>query len=292
MDSPISDALNIDSILKMPKSEWAKNILKLLRTVSPDQHPHLLKAFFAEVALRDGKMLKPIVDQICESTDISSPLIEGIRLSLQFHEYLKPGHENLRSVVDRLLDAALSVFSKRGYHEATMEEIAQIAGVGKGTLYRYFKSKEELYHALLEARLKELDDEIQSIIRSQDLDVVDTVYRCFQAYLRFFEHYRGLYRLILREWKAEEHGVYIRRALKRLYPLKKKILEATRSGVFKPLPFEATFYGFMGFLHGIVQRWLDHGCDYALVDDLPVASEILLYGVITEEVRGNVKKTL
>ncbi len=46
--------------------------------------------------------------------------------------------------------AALKVFSSKGYHRSTMAEIALEAGFGKGTLYWYWKSKEELYFALIE----------------------------------------------------------------------------------------------------------------------------------------------
>ena len=47
-------------------------------------------------------------------------------------------------------DAALKVFSSKGYHNATMSEIAMEAGFGKGTLYWYWNSKEELYFSLVE----------------------------------------------------------------------------------------------------------------------------------------------
>ncbi len=46
--------------------------------------------------------------------------------------------------------AALKLFSTRGYHKTTMQEIALEAGFGKGTLYWYWRSKEELYFALVE----------------------------------------------------------------------------------------------------------------------------------------------
>lgn len=46
--------------------------------------------------------------------------------------------------------AALKLFSSKGYHKTTMSEIALEAGFGKGTLYWYWKSKEELYFALVE----------------------------------------------------------------------------------------------------------------------------------------------
>lgn len=50
----------------------------------------------------------------------------------------------------RILDAAYQVFAAKGFHEARIEEIAEQAGVAKGTVYLYFPSKQELYLAMLE----------------------------------------------------------------------------------------------------------------------------------------------
>jgi AcrR family transcriptional regulator len=52
--------------------------------------------------------------------------------------------------------AALKVFSTKGYHKATMAEIAMEAGFGKGTLYWYWKSKEELYFSLIQQMHEEI----------------------------------------------------------------------------------------------------------------------------------------
>src|SRR6516162_8638980 len=51
---------------------------------------------------------------------------------------------------EKILDAAAGLFASQRFHEARMEDIAAAAEVGKGTIYRYFKDKEELYVALLE----------------------------------------------------------------------------------------------------------------------------------------------
>jgi AcrR family transcriptional regulator len=51
---------------------------------------------------------------------------------------------------EKILAAAARLFATHRFHEARMEDIAAVAEVGKGTLYRYFKDKEELYLALLE----------------------------------------------------------------------------------------------------------------------------------------------
>ena len=48
-----------------------------------------------------------------------------------------------------ILDAAAEVFSRKDFHEVLTDEIAAEAGVGKGTIYRYFRSKDDLYFATL-----------------------------------------------------------------------------------------------------------------------------------------------
>ncbi|MEE4545912.1 TetR/AcrR family transcriptional regulator [Streptomyces sp. V4-01] len=50
-----------------------------------------------------------------------------------------------------ILDAAFTVFANRGYARACMEEIAEVAGVAKHTVYNHFGDKESLFHAAMEA---------------------------------------------------------------------------------------------------------------------------------------------
>ncbi len=56
-------------------------------------------------------------------------------------------------VRERILEAALDLFSERGYRAASMPEIARAAGTAVGNLYRYFPSKEELLDAALPDRI-------------------------------------------------------------------------------------------------------------------------------------------
>src|SRR5215208_2636127 len=50
----------------------------------------------------------------------------------------------------QIVDAAISVFSRLGFHRARMEDVARESGLAKGTLYLYYRSKDELIRALLE----------------------------------------------------------------------------------------------------------------------------------------------
>jgi AcrR family transcriptional regulator len=63
---------------------------------------------------------------------------------------------------DKILDAAAGLFARHRFHEARMEDVAAAAEVGKGTLYRYFKDKEELYLALLERAAEGISGRLRS----------------------------------------------------------------------------------------------------------------------------------
>jgi TetR/AcrR family fatty acid metabolism transcriptional regulator len=56
----------------------------------------------------------------------------------------------------RILDAAVRVFAKKGFYATRVSEVAKAAGVADGTIYLYFKSKEELLVSLFEDRVERL----------------------------------------------------------------------------------------------------------------------------------------
>src|SRR5215216_5201638 len=51
---------------------------------------------------------------------------------------------------EQLLDVALDVFARTGYHDTSMNDVAEAAGVTKPVLYQHFESKRELFQALLD----------------------------------------------------------------------------------------------------------------------------------------------
>jgi len=66
----------------------------------------------------------------------------------------------MRTVTDlkrqEILKAAATVFAKRGFQKTLMDDIAGQAGIGKGTIYRYFSSKDDLYFSILEQAVDDL----------------------------------------------------------------------------------------------------------------------------------------
>src|SRR5687768_2167542 len=63
-----------------------------------------------------------------------------------------------------ILEAALALFSSKGFHDTTMEEVANAAGVAKGTIYLYFQSKEHLLLALKRDFMQGLTDVVAEIV--------------------------------------------------------------------------------------------------------------------------------
>lgn len=67
---------------------------------------------------------------------------------------------------EKMLEAAAALFGTQRFHEVRMEDIANAAGVGKGTIYRYFSDKEELYIALLERASKQMHDRLERAVQT------------------------------------------------------------------------------------------------------------------------------
>lgn len=102
----------------------------------------------------------------------------------------------------RLYGAAVEVIAEDGYAAATVEAIAERAGVAKGTVFYNFGSKEGLFTALLEHGIRRLSDAMTQAARGQEspLGALDAV---IMAQLRFFEEYAAFARVLLTEmWRT------------------------------------------------------------------------------------------
>ena len=74
----------------------------------------------------------------------------------------------------RLIDAAYTIFNKKGYHSSTMDDIASEVGVSKASLYSYFKSKEEILQI---ATNKTLNDSFNQYFYVEDsLELLEEIY--------------------------------------------------------------------------------------------------------------------
>ncbi len=71
--------------------------------------------------------------------------------------------ENI-DVENRIIEVAQDIFMKYGFRKSTMDEIAAAAGKGKSTLYHYFKSKEDVFAAVIEKESNTMFRELNKII--------------------------------------------------------------------------------------------------------------------------------
>jgi AcrR family transcriptional regulator len=80
-----------------------------------------------------------------------------------------------------LLDAARSLFAERGYHGAAAEEIVRRAGLTRGALYHHFEDKKDLFRAVVEEMVGEIDEKVQETVRaaSGPREAVMAGYRTF-----------------------------------------------------------------------------------------------------------------
>ena len=70
-----------------------------------------------------------------------------------------------------MLDAALDLFSEKGYHNVSMHEIAEKAEFAIGTLYKFFQNKEDLYKALVLEQSERFDDALNRAIEEPDDEI-------------------------------------------------------------------------------------------------------------------------
>ena len=78
------------------------------------------------------------------------------------------GRQRHEAKYQRILEAALEVFARKGFHEAKISEIARTAGVADGTIYLYFKNKDDLLISLFEAKIGQINAGLQDELASID----------------------------------------------------------------------------------------------------------------------------
>ena len=118
-----------------------------------------------------------------------------------------------------LVAAARKIFSERGFHNATMEEIAQIAGVAKGTIYLYYPSKRAAYWAALEQGILAM---LEATRRSMEAaGTVEAKIRTFiECKISYCEQNRDFFKIYYSEFgQSLTHPARLRKQFRRsLHP--------------------------------------------------------------------------
>ena len=114
------------------------------------------------------------------------------------------------SAADRreaILDAARSAFAEGGFHETSLDSVAERAGVSKALLYEHFSSKRELYVAMLEMHVHELVERISGAVAGAEPGE-PRMRAGLEAFFGFVEERRGAWRIMFRN--SDDPDVSIR----------------------------------------------------------------------------------
>lgn len=95
-----------------------------------------------------------------------------------------------------LLSAARTIFTHKGFHRATMDDVAAEAGISKGALYLYFPSKEKMFMALIEKGLHDRAALVRGILE-QKIDCLEKLRLYIGHNFDYFEQNRDLWTMVM-----------------------------------------------------------------------------------------------
>lgn len=110
----------------------------------------------------------------------------------------REGSTDARNKRQQILEAAYAVFSRKGFHRATVDEIIALADTGKGTVYNYFVNKEQLFYTLIRKRSAPFEQTLTEIAAA-DLPPLEKIRAMVEAFLQFYSDNAGLWRVLMHE---------------------------------------------------------------------------------------------
>jgi AcrR family transcriptional regulator len=97
---------------------------------------------------------------------------------------------------EHVLDAAEDVFSRKGFHDATIKEIAEVAEFSVGAVYSFFENKDDLFLSVIERRGAELVPAMKALLEGRDAPA-DQLHRLADLQVEFFRQHPNFSRLYL-----------------------------------------------------------------------------------------------
>ena len=152
-----------------------------------------------------------------------------------------------------ILRGAETVFAARGFHAASIEQIASAAEYATGTVYLYFRDKEALYLELFEEKIRELGELVRQRIDGLK-DPLESIRQLVAARMEYFEKNKSFFRIYAREglnWDQTPHDSWS--GVMRLYEeylelLASLLASGQRRGTFRkgnPRQFAVALSGMM-----------------------------------------------
>ena len=184
----------------------------------------------------------------------------------------------------QILEAAIRVFARLGLPNTKMLHIAEAAGIGKGTIYEYFKSKEDLFIAAFNAFLKESKLKIDKMLRSV-VHPEEKLRMYFQGWSEFMDSDLIEFADIMLDMWAEgiRHGQH-KIDLKNMYAAyRSQIIDILEEGIrlkrFKPMNTTIVSSVIIGTLDGLLIQWVMDKDIYSFKEAMSALENIILDGI-------------
>ena len=160
-----------------------------------------------------------------------------------------------------ILDAALNIFSNKGYHDTRLDEIADESHTSKGSIYFYFPNKERLFFALVDQFANLLERRITEAI-SQETTSMRKVEAALEACLSTFGKYRRQAKVLLVQASGLGNAFEMKRIEinNRFAGLIEEYLqEAVDREEIEPVDTNIVAHAWMGAIYTLVIRWVYTG---------------------------------
>jgi AcrR family transcriptional regulator len=182
---------------------------------------------------------------------------------------------------DQLLEAATRLFKEKGYHNTSMQDLADALGVQKGSLYYYIESKEELLHRLLEHAASFLGARIDEIYAA-DLSPVEKLRRALENHAEVMMDNLDLVAVYLYEYRnlppqRLEEALVVREHYERV--LMRILQDGIVAGDFRPVNVKMTVYGLLGMLNW-THQWFSPDGEFSAQEIAVLLADLALNGLV------------
>jgi AcrR family transcriptional regulator len=158
-----------------------------------------------------------------------------------------------------ILGAARKVFAKKGFNGATMDDIASAAGVAKGTLYLYFKSKRDVYLKTIRHGRAELLKQVTANMEAAPC-LRDKIRTFISTRVRYSEAHRDFYKIYLTEFDNIIHGASsagLRELhLKQARLLEQALRESMERSEIRPVKADVVAFAIQDMTRSLIARRL------------------------------------
>ncbi len=187
-----------------------------------------------------------------------------------------------------ILKAALDLFSTKGYHAVSMQEIAVRAEFAVGTLYKLFKNKEDLYHALLKDVSDDFHDAIKKVL-SADSPPDEKIRTYIKIACRLFMSHEKAVRLYYAENFGSRFSLKdsfnreIRSSYeKSIYRLARVFAQGIQAGMYREINPHYLAISLQGILNTFLFHWLD-APEKLSIDSIESLVEDIFFNGILEQ---------